>query len=183
MIDVLATLAGLVLLAVPALAVPLALRIRGRGPFVIAALVCAAADIVGVFIVLSLFNGLTRVGVLAAQLVVAAAAAAAWVFTGRPVLSRPVVPSLGEVRAAARAHPGVAFLAALVVIAMVVQFLLAIAVAPGNWDSMTYHLSRAAYWLQNHSATQYVNGSVRQLYNPPNGEMLQAWTMAIARTD
>ena len=44
----------------------------------------------------------------------------------------------------------------------------AIEVLSNNWDSMAYHLSRAAYWLQEGSLAHYSGASVRQIANPPN---------------
>ena len=40
---------------------------------------------------------------------------------------------------------------------------LAIVTIPYNWDSMTYHLSRIAYWAQNESVAHYAVEDVRQL--------------------
>ena len=183
MTDVLATVAGLLLLAVPALALPAALRIAGPARFAIAALVAAAGTVVAVFIALSLVDELTRGWILLGQVVVAALSLAAWVLAGRPAPARGYARAFREAARAAPGHPAVAVLAGLVVVALAVQLFMAIAVAPNNWDSMTYHLSRAAYWLQNHSATQFFPGTIRQNGAPPNAEMLQAWTMAITGTD
>ncbi len=183
MVDVVSIAAGALLLALTAVAAVSALRIRGRAPFVIACLVAGASTIVLLFEILSLFAALTRAAILLGQLVVAAAAVGAWLATGRP---RP--PRLGRLNArmlvdAARTHPAVAILSLVVAAALVVELVLAIAVCPNNWDSMTYHLSRAAYWLQHHSAMQWPAGSIRQNFSPPNAEMLAAWTMALRGTD
>ena len=48
---------------------------------------------------------------------------------------------------------------------------------------MTYHLSRAAYWLQERSILDHAGGSIRQLDSPPNAEVLMAWSLAMARGD
>ena len=48
---------------------------------------------------------------------------------------------------------------------------------------MTYHLARIGYRLENHSAKPFGGGSIRQNGSPPNAEMIQGWTMAVARTD
>jgi hypothetical protein len=183
MTDVLSTAAGLVLLAVPSLALPAALRIGGLARFAVAALVAAAATIVAVFVVLSLVDQLTRGWILVGQAIVAAGSAGAWTLAGRPPPPRGYVDAIREGVRTAPGHPAVMAFGAAVVLALAVQLFAAIAVAPNNWDSMTYHLSRAAYWLQNHSATQFFPGSIRQNGAPPNAEMLQAWTMAITGTD
>jgi len=150
------TLRGLValavgtgLLAVVALAVPLMLRIRGRAALVTAALVTASAEIVIVLSVLSVLRALTAPGILLAELLLAAAATVAWKAVGRP---RPLeswrLPDLSTMLGCVRAHRAVAAAAALACAALAVQLVQALVIAPNTLDSMTYHLSRIAYWLQ-----------------------------------
>ena len=82
-----------------------------------------------------------------------------------------------------REHPAAGGLAAVVAFTLLLQLIVGIAVAPNNWDSMTYHLARVAYWLQFDSALHFDNGTLRQLAQPPNGEFLQAWTLLITGGD
>jgi hypothetical protein len=182
-LDVTRTALGLILLLTTALAVPTALRIRGRATFLVAAFVVGAASLVLVFMVLSLPNGLTRAWILVAQAMLAAASVAAWALTGRP---RPPTGWRWAIRravACARDHRPEAVVVAVALVALIVQLVMAVGVAPNNWDSMTYHLARIGYWLENHSATPFVGGSIRQNGSPPNAEMIQGWTMALARSD
>lgn len=148
-----------------------------------AGLVCGAATVVLVFEVLSLFDALTTGGILAGQLVVALAAAGAWVARGRPRPPLPARPSRHRLIAEARAHPAVAGLVAVLGAALVLQLVMGVAVLPNTWDSMTYHLSRGAYWLQQDAVGWFDGGHARQVANPPVGEMLQTWTLALAGTD
>ncbi len=60
----------------------------------------------------------------------------------------------------------------LFIIAIIVLFL-ALKTVPYNWDSMTYRLSRVAYWAQNGSVEHYANNSLRLIANPPLGEFIQ----------
>src|SRR6185503_12549563 len=183
MVDALCTVLGTLLLAVTALATVSALRIRGRAPFVIACLVAAAGAIVLLVEALSLIHALTRPGILVGQLVLTAGAVGAWVAAGGPrppAMGRPDRRALLE---AVRKHPAVTILCGVVMVALLVELVLSIAVAPNNWDSMTYHLSRCAYWLQHGSALQWPAGSIRQNFSPPNAEMLLTWTLALRGTD
>ena len=177
MTNVLATIAGLALVTVPGVLVPTLLRIRGRAPWAVAALVIGAADIVGCTIVLSAPRWLTRPGMLAAMALVAAGTVVIWLQQGRPAPPR--------LRQALRplAFGPAWVLVAFAIVAMIIQFYVDMRVAPSNWDSMTYHLSRAAYWLQQHAALHYPGGTVRQLGSGPNAEILLAWTMLINGTD
>jgi hypothetical protein len=71
----------------------------------------------------------------------------------------------------------------LALAALGVELLLALAVRPNNWDSMTYHLARVAYWLQQDGLEHFHNGTVRQLANPINVEVLQAAAIELFETD
>ncbi|MEA2268110.1 MAG: hypothetical protein QOC64_720 [Solirubrobacteraceae bacterium] len=183
MLDAVATLVATVLLATTAGAVALVLGARQRAALAPATLVVAGALVVVQTIVLSLLGALTQAGLLVAGAVTAVAGAAVWAAAGRPRVPCGWRRRPGTLGVATRQHPEVALLAAVAGAAMAVQAVVAVAIAPSNWDSMTYHLSRAAYWLQYESATPFSGGSVRQLDSPPNGEILQAWTMAVTGTD
>lgn len=50
---------------------------------------------------------------------------------------------------------------------------LALWTVPYNWDSMTYRLSRIAYWAQNGSVEHFATNCTRALANPPLGEFVQ----------
>jgi 4-amino-4-deoxy-L-arabinose transferase-like glycosyltransferase len=181
--DVLAMAGGLALVAVPALLVPAILRVRGRVAFGIAALVVAAGSLVALFTALSVVKGLTEAGILAGQATVAAAAFAAWILLDRPRPELLPLPSLSRLALGARQHPLVSGLGSVTVLALGLQFGMAVTVAPNNWDSLSYHLSRAAYWLEYHSVGQFPGGSRFQLPPPPNAEMLDAWTMSLSHGD
>jgi hypothetical protein len=43
-------------------------------------------------------------------------------------------------------------------------------VAPNNWDSMTYHMSRIAHWIQNKNVNFYPTHILRQLHQNPWSE-------------
>jgi hypothetical protein len=185
--DVAASVAGLAVLALPSVLIPAQLRIRGRAPFAVACLTVAAAQIVFAFILLSLVEGLTRGGLLVLQTTFAALATGAWFATGRPrppvyLSDRAALRPLA-VMALVREHPVLALTTGIAAAALALQLLMAVAVAPNNFDAMTYHLSRGAYWLQYQSATYFPGGSEIQLGWPPNAEMMQAWTMAMSRGD
>ena len=45
--------------------------------------------------------------------------------------------------------------------------LIALIAPPNNYDSMTYHMSRVAHWIQNHSVAHYPTPILRQLHSGP----------------
>lgn len=156
-----------------------------RSEHLAGALVVAAAMIVAESIGLSLVRLLTPAALLACQLLWLAAALALWRRRGSPAPPFARLPRPGQIFAAARSEPLLALLVAVVVIVLALQATLAIAVAPNEPDSIGYHLPRAAYWLQYHSALQYLPGAIDDPAQvaPPNAELLIAWTMAFARSD
>lgn len=48
--------------------------------------------------------------------------------------------------------------------------LTAVVAAPNTWDSMTYHMSRVAHWIQNASVAHYPTYYLPQLFHPPLAE-------------
>jgi hypothetical protein len=63
--------------------------------------------------------------------------------------------------------------------------LLGFLVAPNEADSLLYHLPRAALMVQRHTVFQappFLPGDPR-VVNPPNAEILQAWTIALLHRD
>lgn len=53
---------------------------------------------------------------------------------------------------------------------MLLTGIIAFVAAPNNWDSMVYHMSRVAHWVQNRSVDFYPTSIIRQLYLPPWSE-------------
>jgi len=50
--------------------------------------------------------------------------------------------------------------------------LVAILSPPNTWDSLTYHMSRVAHWIQNQSVQHYPTNILRQLYHAPGNEFM-----------
>ncbi|MBV8396957.1 MAG: DUF2029 domain-containing protein [Actinobacteria bacterium] len=108
----------------------------------VAGYVALVANVGVVTWVLSPFDAVTRLGLLVAELVLLVAATAVWHARGRP---RPRLPSLRPF-----GDPlTLVFLAGLAVI-LGYELMLALEVPPNNWDSLAYHLTRAAEWKQRH---------------------------------
>lgn len=75
------------------------------------------------------------------------------------------------------------FLSGLILFFLLVTFLQGVGVPPNNWDSLTYHLSRIGFWLQNGSVEFYVTQNDRQLYQPPLAEYLVTYTFTLFGSD
>jgi len=61
--------------------------------------------------------------------------------------------------------------------------ILAIAVPPNNYDSMTYHLPRVMNWIQNGSVEHYVTGNARQVVQPPLSSYATLQSIITTRQD
>ena len=178
--DIVFALAALVLVAIGGLGASAA-RPPTAGTWILGALVLAGASVVLAAEALSAVDALQRGWLLAAEGVLLVVAAAAWWRAGRP--RPPRLPGPRAALAGAREHRALVPVVLAAGVTLVVQFAVGVTTAPSNWDSMTYHLSRAAYWLQDRSILDHAGGSIRQLDSPPNAEILQAWSMAMAGGD
>ncbi|MDM0081331.1 glycosyltransferase family 39 protein [Variovorax sp. J31P179] len=67
-------------------------------------------------------------------------------------------------------------MSAYVIGILILTAVLAACAPPNTWDSMTYHMSRVAHWVQNGSADFYPTAILRQLHSNPWAEfaILQA---------
>lgn len=55
---------------------------------------------------------------------------------------------------------------------VIILLLLTVYCPPNTWDSMTYHMSRVAHWVQNENISFYPTHILRQLHQPPFAEYL-----------
>lgn len=70
---------------------------------------------------------------------------------------------------------GILIMTAIVVLA------LALFTTPNNWDSMTYHLSRIAYWTQNRSVEHYATNCLREIASPVLAEFVNLHVYIMCR--
>jgi hypothetical protein len=59
----------------------------------------------------------------------------------------------------------------------------ALAAAPNNWDSLTYHLPRVLHWIQNRSLENYPTSIPRQLTLSPGAEILLGHLRLLSGSD
>ena len=110
--------------------------------------------------VLSPFHAVTRTGLLVAELALLLVAVAAWWLRGKPAV--PLAGARHSLREVAGDPVTLAFLV-VVAVALSYELLLALVVPPNNYDSLTYHLSRAADWKQ--------AGGIHWIANAPTARM------------
>lgn len=106
------------------------------------------------------------------------------VITVRPDL-RYIAQTLGAIRKIRILHPrppAMPFLICLPGIAFI-SYALGWHMPPNNWDSMAYHLSRAAYWRQFHTLAHFPTYKWNQDANPGNAEVLLLVTLLLTHAD
>ncbi len=74
-------------------------------------------------------------------------------------------------------------MAVAAIVAALVELLLALTVAPNTWDSLMYHLSRVALWIQSGSVFHTDGGSIWEVQHQANGEFIYGWTMLLSGGD
>lgn len=154
------------------------LRLRGVTDFLLTVYVLAVGSIVLVALVLSPFEAFTRAGVLIASAVLTATAGGAWMLRGRPA-----PPAFGPLARSARdalRDPVVAVPAAAVGAGLAYAAALAVATPPNDYDTLWYHLPRAALWRQEHAVgyLERVNDLRLDVFTP-GAEIVSSWIMVL----
>ena len=156
-------MAGVLLIGAPvavALLAAASLRSASLVTFLLAAYLAFVANLGLVTWALSPLRAVDRVGLAVAEALLLAAAAAIWWRRGRP---RP--PVAAAVPAARRilADPATVAIVAAVAVLLAYELVLVLVAPANNWDSLTYHLSRAVAWMQ--------HGGLYRIPNAPTPRM------------
>lgn len=69
----------------------------------------------------------------------------------------------------------------ILILTAIVALALALFTTPNNWDSMTYHLSRIAYWVQNRSVEHYATNCLREIASPVLAEFVNLHVYILCR--
>jgi hypothetical protein len=156
-------------------------RLASFAELLVAAYLLSWAWLVVIAFGLSAFDLVTQGWLLAATLASLGASSAAWLARGRPPFPRP--PSLSAVRGVL-ADPILLTLTVIAALALSYSVILAIGVAPNDWDALTYHLPRAALWKQQHAIGLFAHpNDFRLNVNPPIGEIGQLFVLTVGGGD
>jgi Glycosyltransferase family 87 len=155
------------------------LDVRAPSHVVLATYVVVFAEIVGLSLFLSAFDGLTRPNLIGGAVALFVAVVAVWVIAGLPrPFARPARPRLRN------APAPVVLLGAVIALALAYVVALILFTPPNGWDPLNYHLSRVAFWVQSHHIG-YIEPTYdeRLNLNPPNGEIGFAFVFAVTRDE
>ena len=171
-------LLGFCLLGIGAACGASLLRLRGIVSFVLAVAVFVFAEIVAVSHALSLFGAYTRVWFLLAVGALAVAAVVTF------IVLRPPWPPLGRAGAVARhlvGDPVIAALAGVVVLELGYLTALALFTPPTEGDVLSYHLTRALFWIQQHGVGSVPDATDNRINGlPADAELAQGATMLLS---
>jgi hypothetical protein len=173
---------GIALLATTGALGAACLGARGAAELLLTAYVIGWAQLVLVVLVLSPPGLVTRWWFVGGLVVTTFIAALAWDRRGRP---RPpsLRPALGALRLEIH-DPLVATLAVVVGLCSLYVLGLAFLTPALEWDSLAYHLARAAFWEQQQAVAYIPNASDPRLDgNPPGAEIGVLATMLLAGGD
>ncbi len=171
-----------VLLSTTGLTAAATLGIRRLPDWLLAAYLLAFGEVVALVLALSLVGQVRRPALLAAMAALCSISVWLWWRRGHsvPLTSR----RLRVLAADLRTHPVVPVLAVAVGLVALYLGALIVGTAPNNWDSMTYHLARAAFWRQQ-GGVGYVEDAYdeRLNANPPNAEVALAFVLEVIRDE
>jgi hypothetical protein len=181
-VDVLLTIVTLASIAATAGLTAACLGTRTAPSYLLLTYSLVWVELVAVALLLSPIGLVSGPWLEAAVLGCLAAALVVWTVRGRPRPPR-VLARAGVVGRGLR-DPALAILAFVVACGWVYVLALAFFTSPLEWDSLTYHLPRASFWLQD-KAVGYIDhaNDARLDGNPPAGEIGLLWTMALSGAD
>jgi hypothetical protein len=146
-------------------------------------LILAYADIVLPAEILATFKLLDARLFLAVHALTAVIGLGVWWYSGKPSLSKLFNFNSHKLWTLCKRQPELWLLAVGVSVAYFINAILILIVPPNNWDSMTYHLSRVGYWLQQGSFYPWITHNLRQTTFPINAEIGLLWTIIFWGTD
>jgi 4-amino-4-deoxy-L-arabinose transferase-like glycosyltransferase len=149
--------------------------------FALATYLLGFAEIIVCSLALSPFHALTATSLLILLAVVALAAVATIAYRRPP--APPLRRALTGLRSGLR-DPVLAALAAVACCSLAYALALALFTPQNDDDALLYHLTRAAFWRQQH-AIAYVSGIFHEGVNlfPPNAEIGMLFTMLLSGSD
>lgn len=72
---------------------------------------------------------------------------------------------------------------ACLIIIIFTTFFIGMVIPPNNYDSMVYHLARAAFWNQHQTINHFFTTVEYQNESPPNAEIMLLWIMIFTNSD
>jgi hypothetical protein len=159
------------------------LRPPTRPAFLVSGFVLVWADLVFTAEILSLLHLVTPGGMLAAHAILALGAVLIWGLRGRPRPPRFSLPTRSEITGSLKSWPDLWTLGLAVGLGYALLALINILVPPNNLDSLVYHLTKVAYWIQHKTLAPWPTPCFHQTLFPFNAEIGNLESMVFLRSD
>jgi hypothetical protein len=107
-----------------------------------------------------------------------------WNYFKRPFIDIPEFKHIKDkIKFALKQDKILKILFVFFVFSSLVSLFLALISPTNSVDSLTYHLARIGFWMQNETLAHFETGSIRQLVFPINSEILILWSMIFLKGD
>lgn len=162
------------------------LKLHQKVAYFLAIFLAAWAQIIFISELLSLLHLLNLSFYLALQILLAVISGFFWKRNGSLPLLGPLASlkkDLLNLKASIKKHPVLACWLLITAALYALLAILILTVPQNNYDSMTYHLSRVAYWLQHQSLAPWLTPNPRQTTFPINAELGVLWTVLFTGSD
>ncbi|MDH5505846.1 MAG: glycosyltransferase family 39 protein [Anaerolineae bacterium] len=163
-------------------------KLQNKPAFFVSIYLLANANIIVVTQLAGLFYLLSAGTVTLLQFFFTIAAWGYWMVSGRPSLFYPFkftwrVSWHRHVLRSFKKMPDIWLIGIAVGLVYLLGAVLILVVRPNTYDGLTYHISRAGYWLQNKSFAPWPTPNLRQVIFPMNAEIGLLWTMLFWGSD
>jgi len=172
-----------VLVLVFACSLATVLRPPSKLAFLVSLFVLVWADLVLAVELLSLLVLIKPIPMVAVHAFLAAVALAVRRAAGNPRPPEFRLPSRDEIVRSVKSVPDLWFLGAAVGLTYVLLAVLNVLVPPNNIDSLAYHLTRVAFWIQHRSLAPWPTPYLSQTAFPPNAEIGSLASMLFLHRD
>lgn len=149
---------------------------------IVSFLIISSANIIITTLILSFLNSINHISFLITHAIFLFIVFLIIRLTGRSFLPLFAQVNLSKFKDIKK-HPHILIFAVSIFVFCVVSIFVILFVPPNNWDSMTYHLSKIGFWLQNGSLGFFDTYNLTQNYSPPNAEILIMWSILFIKSD
>lgn len=144
---------------------------------------CAFANVVFTFEILSLFSGISEINVIIVNFIFALLSFLIWTAKKCPIIEFDYKRAWNKFVNVLKLDKTIAIMFIVFLFACIVSLFL-IAVIPGiDIDSTTYRVIRAMFWIDHGNLNQFLAPDARMLMFPINSEILYAWFMLFLKND
>lgn len=143
-----------------------------------------SAQIILSFEILSLFRAIDANNFLRINILVCFLAFLFWIIKKAPMLITEKFDfSLKEILKQLQKDKILLVMGYFFLFSVLISFFLAMYAPTNQWDSMTYHVARVAFWIQHKSLAHFESSSISPIIFPPNAEILFLWPMVFIKKD